>query len=215
MKWHPVAFTSRRLREEECNYHAAERETLAVIHALRTWRLYLFNHFEIVTDNQAVTFLCSKSKLSRREARWIDFLADFNFTFTHRPGKDNVADSLSRLPNSTLADISLTDQPEFEEEISRLYKKDRHFKSIISRLKTGSAGALKDRYVWDADRKQLYLVDEPNNRLCVPVGKLRLQLLHFYHDSASAGHPGRDRTFFRLARNFYWPGMRDLVEALC
>ena len=40
--WHPVAYTSRRLRPEERNYHAMERETLAAIHAIRTWKLYLF-----------------------------------------------------------------------------------------------------------------------------------------------------------------------------
>ena len=39
--WHPVAYTSRRLRPEERNYHAMERETLAAIHAIRTWKLYL------------------------------------------------------------------------------------------------------------------------------------------------------------------------------
>ena len=31
-EWHPVAYTSRRLRPEERNYHANERETLAVLH---------------------------------------------------------------------------------------------------------------------------------------------------------------------------------------
>ena len=96
--WHPVAYTSRRLRPEECNYHANDREALAVLHALRTWRLYLFSQFELVTDNQAVTCLLTKSRLSRREARWVNFLADFDIKFLHKPGKNNVADALSRVP---------------------------------------------------------------------------------------------------------------------
>ena len=35
--------------------HAMERETLAAIHAIRTWKLYLFKPFELVTDNRGVT----------------------------------------------------------------------------------------------------------------------------------------------------------------
>ena len=51
--WHPVAYTSRRLRVEERNYYANERNTLAVIHALRVWRTFLFMHFEVVIDKIA------------------------------------------------------------------------------------------------------------------------------------------------------------------
>jgi hypothetical protein len=37
----PVAFESRRLQGAELNYAVHEKETLAVIHALRTWRSYV------------------------------------------------------------------------------------------------------------------------------------------------------------------------------
>ena len=66
--WHPVAYTSRRLRPEERNYHANERETLAVIHALRVWRTYLFRPFEIITDNQAVTSSFKETAFRQRSA---------------------------------------------------------------------------------------------------------------------------------------------------
>ena len=46
----PVAYTSRRLRPEERNYHANEREALAVVHALRVWKTYLFKHLQLQTD---------------------------------------------------------------------------------------------------------------------------------------------------------------------
>ena len=67
--WHPVAYTSRRLRKEERNYTAMERESLAVIHALRVWKLYLFKPFQVITDNQGVKYLRTKTNLSKREAR--------------------------------------------------------------------------------------------------------------------------------------------------
>ena len=94
--WHdPIAYTSRRLYSAEQNYHATERETLVVIHSLQTWRIYFYKPFEIVTDNRAVTYLRRKKDLTRREARWIDLLADFDFSITNRPGWENLADSLS------------------------------------------------------------------------------------------------------------------------
>ena len=88
--WHPIAYTSRRLNSAEQNYHATERETLAVIHSHQTWRIYFYKPFDIVTDNRAVTYLRTKKDLTTREARWIDLLADFDFSITHRPGREQT-----------------------------------------------------------------------------------------------------------------------------
>ena len=131
--WLPVAYTSRRLRGEERNYTAMERETLAVVHALRVWKLYLFAHFEVITDNQGVKYLRTKTNVSKREARWIDFLAEFDFDIVHRLGKENVADALSR----SIASIEVTMQPNEQVQVllASGYAEDPYFKSIISGLK--------------------------------------------------------------------------------
>ena len=53
--------------------------------------------FTVVTDNMANTFFKTQKKLSPRQARWQEFLADFKFKWLHRPGRHNtVADALSR-----------------------------------------------------------------------------------------------------------------------
>ena len=39
--WHPVAYASRKLTPAEKNYTIMERETLAVVFALKTWRLQM------------------------------------------------------------------------------------------------------------------------------------------------------------------------------
>ena len=72
---HPVAYASRKLTTAEKNYTIAERETLAVVLALKCWRLYLFKHFDIYTDNQPVVYLRTKAHLSKREVRWSEFMA--------------------------------------------------------------------------------------------------------------------------------------------
>ncbi|KAG2209354.1 hypothetical protein INT45_002604, partial [Circinella minor] len=40
-QWHPLAYESRKLSSAERNYPTQERELLAILHALRTWRCFL------------------------------------------------------------------------------------------------------------------------------------------------------------------------------
>ena len=166
--WHPIAYTSRRLRKEECNYTAMERETLAVIHALRVWKLYLFKPFEVITDNQGVKYLRTKSNLSKREARWVEFLADFDFNTVHRPGKENVADALSRCTISEAFGIAVSvDQvPNIQDQLEQGYTTDRVLAPIIDRLQQKDE-KLAQRYHWNSERKRLYLKGESTWRLCI------------------------------------------------
>src|SRR5690349_20292209 len=41
---------------------------------------------------------------------------------------------------------------------------------------------------------------------------LRARIIHEYHDSASSGHFGRDKTYLALSRDFYWPHMYKSVR---
>ena len=222
-EWHPIAYLSRRLRPEECNYTAMERETLAAVHALRSWKHYLYKPFQLVTDNQGVTYLKSKPGLSKREARWVEFLADFEVDIIHCPGKQNVADALSRVDeapressvtrvddgNLAAVQVTLLSDPDFKKQLARGYRTDRKLRHIIKRLKKnpGTQGS----YQWDGDLKCLFLVTRDEKRLCIPKGRLRIDILRWCHDNCSAGHPGRDRTYSRIAREYYWPRLgRDV-----
>ena len=212
--WHPVAYASRKLTSSERNYTAVERETLAVIFALKTWRMYLFKKFELHTDNMGVLYLRTKPQLSKREARWIEFLADYDFTVQHRDGRSNMADPLSRRPDLQLNGIefSFDVDPGLAESFTKGYETDPELAPIIKRLKTSNKDAIHDRYRWSESAKRLYLNDSNASRLCVPRGPLRLQLLKENHDCPAAGHTGRDRTYLKLARYFYWPGMSKTVK---
>ncbi len=103
---HPIAFESRKLNSTERRYTVQEKEMTAVVHCLRTWRHYLLgSKFIVKTDNVATSYFQTQRKLSPKQARWQDFLAEFDYTMEYKPGKANlVADALSR--KGELADIS-------------------------------------------------------------------------------------------------------------
>ncbi|XP_042968946.1 uncharacterized protein LOC122301604 [Carya illinoinensis] len=95
---HPIAYESRKLNETERRYTVQEKEMTAIIHCLRVWRHYLLgSRFVVKTDNIATSYFQSQKKLSPKQARWQDFLAEFDFVLKYKPGKANlVADALSR-----------------------------------------------------------------------------------------------------------------------
>ena len=85
---HPVAFESRKLNDTERRYTVQEKEMTAVVHCLRTWRHYLLgSKFVVLTDNIATSYFLTQKKLTPKQARWQDFLAEFDYTLEYKPGK--------------------------------------------------------------------------------------------------------------------------------
>lgn len=98
-KWHPVAYISKTLSEAERNYDVHDKELKAIIGALETWRHYLEGAkypIEIWTDHRNLEYFKKSQKLSRRQARWSQFLQRFDYILIHKPGITNKADGLSR-----------------------------------------------------------------------------------------------------------------------
>ena len=97
---HPVAYFSKSLLDAERNYDIYDRELLAIIYALKTFRYLLLGaqkQFIIRCDHKNLTYFKSPQKISTRQARWNELLQDYNFKLIHFPGKSNtIADLLSR-----------------------------------------------------------------------------------------------------------------------
>ena len=195
--WHTVSYVSRKLSSAERNYTAAERESLAVVYALRCWRIYLFYHFHLYTDNMGVVYLRTKPNLTGREARWIDFLADYDYTVHHKPGRVNMADPLSRRLDLELNGIefSLDVLQDTAKQVLAGYEYDCELSPIIKRMTTCTDDAMLKRYPWNSTETRRYLITANDARLCIPQGPVRLQLPKENHDCLTVGHPGRGRTY--------------------
>ncbi|KAK8994845.1 hypothetical protein V6N11_045914 [Hibiscus sabdariffa] len=139
---HPIAFESRKLNETERRYTVQEKEMTAVMHCLLTWRHYVLgNRFVVYTDNVATSYFLTQKKLSPKQARWQEYIAEFDFSMEHKPGRANtVADALSRKP--TLAAISHL-KGDLLESIKEGLSQDPTAKSLMDYVKEG-----KSRQFW-------------------------------------------------------------------
>ena len=99
----PISFYSRTLTSAEKNYPIYDKEMLAIKASLEHWRHLLIHTNSpvlILCDHKNLTYFKKPQLLNERQARWSEFLADYNFEITYFPGKSNVvADCLSR-PNT-------------------------------------------------------------------------------------------------------------------
>jgi len=86
--WHPIAFESRKFVPAELNYPVHEKELLAIVHCLKAWRHYLEGapHFKIYTDHHSLRYFPTQANLSRRQARWSEVLASYDFELVYKPG---------------------------------------------------------------------------------------------------------------------------------
>jgi len=70
-KWRPVVFLSKFLNETERNYEIHDKEMLAIIRGLESWRHLLEGaqfKFEIWTDHKNLEYFMRVQKLNQRQA---------------------------------------------------------------------------------------------------------------------------------------------------
>ncbi|KAK8948956.1 hypothetical protein KSP39_PZI005193 [Platanthera zijinensis] len=200
---HPIAYESRKLNETERRYTVQEKEMTTIIHCLRVWRHYLLGaKFVVKTDNVATSYFQTQKKLSAKQARWQDFLAEFDYTLEYKPGKANVvADALSR--KAGLAAM-ITAKGKLLARIKEGLQQDPLAKEWMQAAKEG-----KTKQFWVEDE----LLYTKGKRLYIPKwDNLRRELIKECHDTRWAGHPGQKRTMALVEIMYYWPRMKESVD---
>ncbi|RVW88339.1 Transposon Ty3-I Gag-Pol polyprotein [Vitis vinifera] len=181
--------------------HGTGKGDDCIVHCLRTWRHYLlWSHFIVKTDNVATSYFQTQKKLSPKQARWQDFLAEFDYTLEYKPGSANhVADALSR--KTELASMRSQPQGDIIDLLREGLKHDPVAKSLIAPAHEGRPSDFGWRTAYSNTK---------GRRLYVPKwGNIRRNLIKECHDTKWAGHLGQRRTRALFESAYYWPQIRD------
>jgi transposase InsO family protein len=195
----------------------------------------------VISDHKNLEYFMTTKQLNRRQVRWAEYLSRFNFVITYRPGKQGgKPDALTRrsgdLPEE--GDERLAHQAQvvlkkenidsklglfaasfsneagvLDDSLENLFKKgymaDKFPNEVLQGLRNGQKQSSDITLAECSERSgQLYYREKkfvPNHP------PLQLRIIQEYHDTPSAGHPGRDKTFELIARDYYWPKMRETI----
>jgi hypothetical protein len=196
------------------------------VDALREWRVYLEGSkypVQIYTDHKNLVYFTTTKELNRRQVRWAETLATYNFRISYVKGTENArADALSRKPeyltNKThesrailkgegedlvfnkqqLAATSTIEGDEWTDKIKRKYAEDAMAKDQL--------GKPSGEFTKTTQGILLF-----QRRVYVPSG-LRKELVTHEHGLPAHGHQGIRKTLDRLSRVYYFPGIRKVVK---
>jgi hypothetical protein len=93
----PICYFSRKLNDAQKNYTVRDKEALALVLAVRVFRVYFAGPVKVFTDHEPLKFINSMACNSHRLLRWALELQPYQLNICHVKGKDNIiADYLSR-----------------------------------------------------------------------------------------------------------------------
>ena len=235
---HPVAFYSKKHSPAEINYDIHDKEMGAIVASFREWEHLLKSvesEISVFTDHKNLEYFNSTKVLTRRQARWAEDLAGYNFKVLYRPGlKNTKPDVLSRRWDHRLGEggEAAAPTPQLFFRPGQLVMDPAKIAAVkVISLKSTflerlQAAALKDNH-WQEIRKALedrktgmdpaLSLSEGlvffKNRWYVPEGRdLRQEIFSQNHDSRIAGHFGQFKTADKIKANFYWPNMDQDIE---
>jgi hypothetical protein len=228
-KWHPIAFYSRKLTAAELNYEIHDKELLAIVECLREWRVYLEgpkHKVKIYSDHKNLLYFTTTKVLNRRQVRWSETLAAYNFEILYKKGNENGrADALSRRADYVCS------KPEPSHAIfdiqgdTMLYNRPEINTISIETNDETELQAIRKEYPGDTAAQRI-LKNLEEHRMCrittdgtilfeerVYVPKnMRNRVVQARHSAMPHGHPGIGKTLELVSRTFYFPGMRKVVE---
>ena len=184
---HPVAYRSKKFSSLELNYDVHDKELLAIVDAFEEWQAYLegSRHTIVVySDHKNLSYFTTTKKLNRRQVRWAELLASYNFQIHFWKGSENGrADALSQRLDLTT--------------------KETQERSLF----TGKGKTL----VLDKPEVATLHQDNTSRQRHVPEKDQR-KVISDHHNGPLLGHPGRDKMIELIQRRYQFFNMRRAVE---
>lgn len=220
-----ISYASKSLSQVEKRYAQTEKEALALVWAVERFHYYLFGRtFDLITDHKPLEVIFGiKSKPCARIERWVLRLQSYKYRVIYKPGKNNIADPLSRLlllkenKNSFDEDsiyhinwIVATSTPIAikTSEIIECSKTDDEILAVKEGIyfQNWNGKGLPYR-IFETELCFAGNVLLRGNRIVVPE-KLRERVIHLAHE----GHPGMTIMKRRLRSKVWWPKIDQHAE---
>lgn len=213
-KWHPVSYFSRRTTTAESQYNSFELETLAVIYALRRFRVYLEGiSFRIVTDCSSLMQTLSKKSLNPRIARWALELENYDYVISHRNGSAmGHVDALSRI----VMEAAFVSQEncdywalfgqdvEIDLQLSATQLRDPEIAQIREKLEIGPFPP------FEMHNGLVYRrLNDEKLALWVPV-EMENNVIRLIHEKI--GHLSTEKCYNQIRQNYWFPAMRSKLD---
>ena len=191
-------------------------------------------HFILRTDNRNLLWLKSMTNQNAKLTRWAILTQEFNYTVEHVSGDDNqLPDFLSREPSEDqveepdsealspptqddnhaleegepfLAVIATADLVDTVKEAQRQNEIARGMIARWNEISNNGPTNPEEQSIlerFEVHDEALWYKENGRRRLLVPV-EVAEHVLHVYHDSPTAGHPGAEETCRSIKENYYW-----------
>lgn len=193
---HPIQYMSRKTTPVEEKYHSYELEVLAIVEAVKKWRVYLLGiPFKIVTDCNAFTMTMKKKDIPLRVSRWAMMLQDYDYVIEHRSGsKMRHVDALSRMACLLLEDSLI-------HRLKDAQRQDDWIRAVCKVLE-------KDEYENFFVKHGVLYKDQVNEHIVVP-SLMEEEIVRMAHKQ---GHLSSKKTQDAVEKSFFIPKLRSKVE---
>src|SRR5260221_1424868 len=238
-----VAFFSCSLQGVEKNYDTHNKELLAIFEAFKNWQHFLDGSAKVinmVTDHKNLEYFMSSKKLLHHQARWAEFLGQFNMKVQFRPGRlgskldvltcrwdiytegDNPEPAPTNVcPVFTIEQLAgtpvLVHAGTMEDPTpSNTLDHNALAESITTAYAEDKLAKKIHKQIKTANQPDGWMEREGCLLFCerkyVPnKGTLCLHTICDHHDHPTAGHFGETKTTELIHHNYHWPGMRCMV----
>jgi len=161
-----------------------------------------------MSDNINLKYLFDQQNLNARQARWLDFLSDYDFEIKHIKGKENkVDDALSRSINLNVLAAVSSYKTNLEDQIQENMVFDKTYQNLKDNVSENASEMEKSEYGLNEKGLIMY-----KNRLYVPnIAEIKLLILNEMHQSPYSRHPGYQKMITMLRKNFFWQNMKNEV----
>jgi hypothetical protein len=208
------------LKIHEKNYPTHDLKLAAVVHALKTWRHYLYGQkCDIYTDHKSLKYIFTQSELNMRQRRWLELIKDYEFDIHYHLGKANVVvDALSRKSQvnmlaahpmsyelakefdrlslgflNNIQGVTVELEPTLEQDIRKGQKDDEKINEIQRLIIEG-----KGPYFCE-DAGVVWF----NDRLCIlDIKSIWELILKEAHETTYSIHPGSEKMYQDLKKRF-------------